>query len=73
MDAVKADLNKVRAVTWSLVKERSSEEFCHLLDCIQCGFPDNRSALSPELNEFWECRRNLYIFDGVIHYNDRVW
>ena len=73
MAAIKSNkLNKIRVVTWERVGEATLAQFERLMSLVQYGFPDNRSDLPVELDEFWEFRESLFVFDNVILMRDRV-
>ena len=59
MAAIKSDLNKIRAVTWERVREATLAQFERLMRLVQHGFPENRSDLPVELDEFWEFCESL--------------
>ena len=64
----------IHAVTWDRVRQAtSSDENMFLLSSIiNNGFPNRRQDLPPSLQEFFQFRDDLFTFDGVILYKERV-
>ena len=64
----------LQAVTWDRVRTAtSSDRNMHKLsELIDAGFPDHRNDLPQALREFFQFRDDLFTFDGVILYKDRV-
>ncbi|KAK3788810.1 hypothetical protein RRG08_029257 [Elysia crispata] len=64
----------IQAVTWDRVRHAASsdENMFLLLSIIENGSPDSRRDLPPLLQDFFQFREDLFTFDGVILYKERV-
>ena len=56
-----------QSVTWDRVSDAAvqDQEIRELVEVIQQGFPDQRSALPEHLRVFWKMRGELYVIDSV--------
>ena len=72
MVKLKSELNKVKAVTWEIVKQATQKEYSDLLKLIEVGFNVDKQSVDPQYVDYWEYRDGLFVFDGVIVYGDRV-
>ena len=68
----KSELNKVSAITWERVQEATFSELSGLMTIIQKGFPNTKGDTDLEFLDFWDHKDNLYCYDHVIMYQDRV-
>ena len=69
LSAVTANnINNLRAVTWELIREHTlrDSQLIDLMCLIKLGFLEQKSALSPQLDAFWNQREDLLIIDDVI-------
>ena len=69
LSAVTANnINNLRADTWELIREHTlrDSELIDLMCLIKSGFPEQKSALSSQLDVFWNQREDLLIIDDVI-------
>ena len=48
------------------------EDLCQLQNIILNGWPDNKSNVPLELHEYWSCRDELSVADGLILRGDRI-
>ncbi|KAK3771727.1 hypothetical protein RRG08_035782 [Elysia crispata] len=64
----------IQAVNWDRVRHATSsdENMFLLLSIIENSFPDSRRDLPPLLQDFFQFREDLFTFDGVILYKERV-
>ena len=70
----KAFLEKVRAITWEGVKKavESDPSMQKLVHLVEEGFPISRDELLPEVQSYWQHRKQLWVVDGVVKFEDRV-
>ena len=66
--------NIIESVTWDDVRVATTSDqlMSHLASLIEDGFPESRSDLHPQLQQYYQHRDNLSTYDGVILYRDRV-
>lgn len=64
----------IRSVTWDMVRVATSSDPCMLalMQMIEDGFPEERTAVPTELRPYYQFREGLASFDGVILYHDRI-
>ena len=43
-----------------------------LIKYIQSTFPDAKRDFATELHQYWSCNEGLFVYDGVLFYNNRV-
>ena len=58
----------VKAVTWDLVKTvtKSDSILQQVISFVLNGFPEYKSQLPTDLQEFWIKRESLYVVDDVL-------
>ena len=70
---IQGDVNKVIATSWDKLQQATFEELEPLSKMIQEGFPpEKKSTCTDDVASFWPYRDSLYIYDGVVMYQDRV-
>ena len=72
MSGIKSGLNNVKVVTWEKVKEATQRELSELIKYVTESFPSSKESIPVNIMDFWSLREGLYVFDGVLLYNDRV-
>ena len=58
----------VKAVTWELVKTVTNSDpvLQQVISFVMRGFPEFKSQLPMEIQEFWAKRESLYVVDNVL-------
>ena len=69
---VRSDLDRVTCVTWERVQVATHNEYDDLVKSIEDGSFPNTSRSDCSHPEFYEYREKLYVYDGIILYEDRV-
>ena len=69
---VRSDLDKVTCVTWESVQVATHGDYDDLVKSIEDGSFPNTSRSECSHPEFYECKEKLYVYDGIILYQDRV-
>ena len=61
-------------MTWDEIKLLTSKDpsLTYLINLVQSTFPEKRSDLPPELQQYWTSRSGLAVYDGVLLYKDRT-
>ena len=72
MSGIKSGLNNVKVVTWEKAKEATQRELSELIKYATESFPSSKESIPVNIMDFWSLREGLYVFDGVLLYNDRV-
>ena len=64
----------VGPVTWDEIRQLTGRDqnLQSLSKLVQSSFPEKRSDLPPELQQYWTSRSGLTVYDGVLLYNDRT-
>ena len=64
----------VGPVTWDEIRQLTGRDqsLQSLSKLVQSAFPEKRSDLPPELQQYWTSRSGLTVHDGVLLYNDRT-
>ena len=61
--------NRVQDIKFATANDK---DFCWLQDIILNGWPDNKSMVPTELHQYWSCRDELSVADGLILRGERI-
>ena len=64
----------IRPVTWEEIKNITGRDpnMQSLVRLVRSSFPTTKEELTPELQQYWGCRKGLSVYDGVLLFNERI-